>query len=247
MTQSVQSIIELGSRMGLQGFATTEKPSVEAGGDQKPGAGAAALATAKQTGLKGFTVSTPAQSQPPHQNESTMALAVRLGLPGFVQTEAAAAEGSPAPKAATLSRTILASQTPAPVTSQLPVAPAPQLSKQQFVCIDIAAGGMAAFTALEVAMGQPFAPKTGGNSAWLQRDKPDGSQTRGYPAMPRELGKLATMSGNLGSSLRLTIGSLLMSEFTPHTAAGRVPKNTRASAAFVDPDLPVALQRALAQ
>jgi hypothetical protein len=247
MTQSVQSIIELGSRMGLQGFATTEKRSVEAGGDQKPGAGAAALATAKQTGLKGFTMSTPVRSQPP-RSEGTMALAVRLGLPGFVRKEVAAAEGSPAPKAATLSPTILASQTPAPVTSQLPVAPAPQLSKQQFVCIDIAAGGMAAFTALEVAMGQPFAPKTGGNSAWLQRDKPDGSQTRGYPAMPRELGKLATMSGNLGSSsLRLTISSLLMSEFTPHTAAGRVPKNTRASAAFVDPDLPVALQRALAQ
>jgi hypothetical protein len=256
VTQPINSdpvtLLALGSRMGLQGFATSVKPSVEARDDRKPGAGAAALATAHQAGLKGFTVSAPEQSQTPCRNESTMALAARLGLPGFVKTEAATSEESPTPKAATVSTTVRASPTPAtmvPHTSaSRAAAPAPQMSKQRFVQIDIASGGMAAFTALEVAMGQTFAPNVRGQTSWLQRDNPDGGQTRAYPAMNADLIKLDAMGGNLGGpALRMSVGPLPLSQFTMHTPAGRAHAGSQKPASCINPSVPGALRQALAQ
>jgi hypothetical protein len=250
VTQQIKSdpvtLLALGSRMGLHGFATAKKPSVEAGGDQKPGAGAAALATAKQTGLKGFTVSTPAQSQPPRRNESTMALAVRLGLPGFVQKEVAAAEASPVLKPATVSPTIRVSSTPEPVAMRKSAAHAPQKSKQRFVQIDIASGGLDAFTALEGKMGQSFAPNVAGQTSWLQRDNPDGGQTRAYPAMNTDLGKLEAMGSDLGdAALRMSVGPLRLSQFAIHTPAGRVQSGSQKSASFMNPSVPGALYQAM--
>ncbi|WP_056063146.1 hypothetical protein [Sphingomonas sp. Leaf230] len=253
MTQPVKSdpvtLLALGNRMGLQGFATTEKLSVEVGDDQKRGAGAAAIAAAKQAGLKGFTVSAPAQSQPP-RSEGTMALAVRLGLPGFVPKEAAATKGTPTSKPATVPPTIRVSQTPSAAASHTSTsraaAPAPQMSKQRFVCVDIAAGGLDAFTALEGKMGQPFASNVRGQSSWLQRDNPDGGQTRAYPAMNTDLIKLEAMGSNLGSpALRMSVGPLPLSQFAMHTSAGPVKSGSQKSASGINPSVPGALRQAL--
>jgi hypothetical protein len=255
VTQPVKSdpvtLLALGSRMGLQGFATTDKLRVEVGGDHKPGAGAVAIAAAKQAGLKGFTVSAPAQSQPP-RGEGTMALAVRLGLPGFVPKKAAATKDAPASKPATVSPAIRVSQTPAAAVphasaSRAAVA-APQMSTQRFVQIDIAAGGLDAFTALEGKMGQSFAPDVRGQTSWLQRDNPDGGQTRAYGAMNTDLGKLEVMGSDLGSpALRMSVGPLPLSQFAMHTSTGRVQSGSQKPPSFMSPNVPGALRQALAQ
>jgi hypothetical protein len=236
MTETVQSIIALGRSLGLQGFAKSEGRDTKAVDDQKPGAGAAALDVARQAGLKDFQAST----EPTRRNESTMGLAVRLGLPGFVEKSEA-----PTPNPVAVSppmRMPRPAAAAAPMQKPLlPTAAAEPMSKHRFVIIDIAAGSAAAFTVIEGKMGQSFAP-----AAWLQRTNADGSQTRAYVTMESEGKKLEAMSGDLGSpSVRLSVGTIPRSQFAIHTASGPVPAGTQARTAFVDPDVPAALQRAL--
>lgn len=247
MTQSVQSIIALGQSLGLKGFAKPETPDAKAASDGKPGAGADTLATARKAGLRGFT-----SSETSPRGEGTMALAVRLGLPGFVEKEAAATKDSPASKPAAVSPAIRVSQASAAVVphasaSRAAVA-APQMSTQRFVQIDIAAGGIYAFAALERKMGQSFAPDVRGQTSWLQRDNPDGGQTRAYAAMNSDLTKLESMGSSLGSpALRMSVGPLPLSQFATHTSAGCVQSGLQKPASFMNPHVPGALRQALAQ
>ena len=244
MTQSVKSILALGQSLGLQGFAKAEKPEAKATPDGKPGAGADTLATARKAGLRGFTASETAP-----RSEGAMALAVRLGLPGFVPKGAAATKDVPTSKPATVSPAIRVSQTPSAAathTSATAATAAPQMSTQRFVQIDIAAGGLTAFTALEGKMGQPFASNVRGQSSWLQRDNPDGGQTRAYPAMNTDLIKLEAMGSNLGSpALRMSVGPLPLSQFAMHTSAGPVKSGSQKSASGINPSVPGALRQAL--
>lgn len=250
MTQSVQSIIALGQSLGLKGFgAKPEKPDAKATPDGKPGAGADTLATARKAGLRGFT-----SSETSPRGDGAMALAVRLGLPGFVAKEAAATKDAPAPKPATVTPAIRVSQTPAaavphtPATAATAATAAPQMSTQRFVQIDIAAGGLAAFAGLERKMGQAFAPDVRGQTSWLQRDTPDGGQTRAYAAMNSDLVKLESMGSNLGSpALRMSVGPLPLSQFAMHTSAGRVQSGSQKPASFMNPNVSGALRQALAQ
>jgi hypothetical protein len=248
VTQSVNSILALGQSLGLKGFvAKPEKPDAKATSDGKPGASADTLATARKAGLRGFT-----SSETSPRSEGTMALAVRLGLPGFVKKEAAATRDGPASKPAAVSSAVRVSQTPAAVVphasaSRTAVA-APQMSTQRFVQIDIAAAGLDAFTALEGKMGQSFAPDVRGQTSWLQRDNPDGGQTRAYAAMNSDLTKLEVMGSNLGSpALRMSVGPLPLSQFAMHTSTGRVQSGSQKPASFMNPHVPGALRQALAQ
>lgn len=241
MTQSVKSIIALGQSLGLKGFDTPEKPDAKAAPDGKPGAGADTLATARKAGLRGFTAS---ETSP--RSEGAMSLAVRLGLPGFVPKGAAATEDVPTSKPATVSPAIRVSQTPSAAATHTSATAAPQMSTQRFVQIDIAAGGVTAFTALEGKMGQPFASTVRGQSSWLQRDNPDGGQTRAYPAMNTDLIKLEAMGSNLGSpALRMSVGPLPLNQFAMYTPAGRVETGSQKSASGINPSVPGALRQAL--
>jgi hypothetical protein len=239
MTQSVQSLIALGQSLGLQGFATSKAPNAEATDDRKPGA--AALAAAQHAGLKDFG----AAAEPSRRNESTMALAVRLGLPGFVEkSETPVAQDTPAPKPVAISPPMRKPPLPAAISPAMrkPTTPvAAAAPNHRFLTIDIAAGSTAAFSALESKMGQPFTPH-----AWLQRTNADGSQTRAYVTMIDQAEKLEAISGDLGSpSVRMSVGPISRSQFAFHTTSGPVPAGTRALTAFIEASVPVALRRAL--
>lgn len=238
MTQSsAESILALGRSLGLQGFATSKAPGAEATDDRNPGA--AALAAGQQAGLKDFKAAVEPSGR---RNESTMALAARLGLPGFAEKSEAV---EPKPVAVSPAMRMprpaaVAAPMQKPATPVAAAAPAP---KHRFLIIDIAAGCTAAFSALESKMGQPFTPH-----AWLQRTNADGSQTRAYVTMDDQAEKLEAMSGDLGSpSVRMSVGPIPRSQFALHTKGGPVPAGTQAITAFVEPSVSAALRQALAK
>ncbi len=243
MTRSATSLLALGRSLGLKRFETSAVGDSDRAEDEEHSASAAVLAVGRKAGLKGFA---PASAQQAPRRESAMALATRLGLPGFeAKPKAAVPPEAPKPVSAISVPMRSAAALPAMRTPPAPVAAPAPTTRLQFVQLSIASGGAAAFTALEGRMGVPFAPKIGGQASWLQRDNADGSQTRAYPVISGELTKLQALAGDLGPGLRMSVEPIVLSQFAMHTAAGRVPAGTHASGSFIDARVPYALSRAL--
>ena len=243
MTQRAKSVLAFGRSLGLKGFDASAAGDREQRDDQEPSASSAALAAGRKAGLKGFS---PESEQQAPRRESAVALATRLGLPGFeAEPKAAVPPEAPKPVSAINMPMRSATASPAMRTPPAPVAPPVFTSRLRFVQINIAAGGTPAFTALEGKMGVTFAPKIGGQAAWLQRENADGSQTRAYPCMSGDLTKLEALAGDLGPGLSMSVAPIVQSQFAMHSASGRVPAGSHVSCSFVDSGVPKALGRAL--
>ena len=169
------------------------------------------VALAHSVRLKGFAK--PALAHRPDRSSSAMARAQWAA-------DTTAAENAPPP---------------APVSSQTPAAsvtteqfrwlnPSSQksatgsnaaTSTQQFLRVEIAAGGQADLASLESRMGGPIAGNYRGQATWLQRNHADGSQTRAIAGMASDLARLRSgLAERTEGRVSFSVGTIDVKAFT---------------------------------
>ena len=119
---------------------------------------------------------------------------------------------SPLPEAPSINRPPSAGGIIAPPRA---TPPAPRLSRQQFLVLEVSPGGEPALTALETKMGTPFAADYRGQPYWSGSATPDGGSRRAFSFLQSQLTGIADLLGELGSSeLRLSVRAIEFADFT---------------------------------
>jgi hypothetical protein len=88
-------------------------------------------------------------------------------------------------------------------------------STQQFLRVEIAAGGQADLASLECRMGGPIAGNYRGQATWLQRNHADGSQTRAIAGMASDLARLRSgLAGSTEGRVSFSVGTIDVKTFS---------------------------------
>lgn len=170
------------------------------------------IALVQLCGLPGYKSGTPAPHPAPVRKVDNDEQAIRrlireTGLAGYDPDKLAASSIEP-----------IAPEPSTPPAGSLnateAIQPSPNVSKQQFLVLDVAPGGESALAALESKIGMSVAVERHGKPSWVAASNESGGSRRAFSFMAGQVLGFADLLGELGTSaLRLSVTGVELSQF----------------------------------